>query len=217
MMRSSSGEMTRPVSPDQTYNADYDYKKIFIEELRPKVIVLRLGHRAERDKRITTHVALVARAFGARGIIIVGDKDPMIRSSLEKVLNKWGGKEYFEFKEEDDYKKVLREWKKDEKRCVAHLTMYGIPVDRIISEIRERCEELIVIVGAEKVPREIFELADYNVSITLQPHSEVSALAVFLDRLYEGRELYLYFRDAELRIIPDHKRKIVLKEKNINI
>ena len=32
--------------------------------------VLRLGHRIGRDKRITTHVALVARAFGADKILI---------------------------------------------------------------------------------------------------------------------------------------------------
>ena len=34
------------------------------------IIVLRIGHRIGRDKRITTHVALVARAFGANEIII---------------------------------------------------------------------------------------------------------------------------------------------------
>ncbi len=30
------------------------------------IAVLRLGHRPERDKRITTHVALTSRAFGGR-------------------------------------------------------------------------------------------------------------------------------------------------------
>ncbi|MGC9107424.1 MAG: tRNA (cytidine(56)-2'-O)-methyltransferase, partial [Infirmifilum sp.] len=29
-----------------------------------EVVVLRLYHRPDRDKRVTTHVALVARAFG---------------------------------------------------------------------------------------------------------------------------------------------------------
>ena len=33
-----------------------------------EVYVLRLGHRPQRDKRISTHVALTARAFGAKGI-----------------------------------------------------------------------------------------------------------------------------------------------------
>ncbi|MCC6052717.1 MAG: tRNA (cytidine(56)-2'-O)-methyltransferase, partial [Desulfurococcaceae archaeon] len=35
-----------------------------------KIYVLRYGHRPERDKRVTTHVALVARAFGASGFIL---------------------------------------------------------------------------------------------------------------------------------------------------
>ena len=35
-----------------------------------RVIILRLGHRPERDKRITTHVALTARAFGAEGMLL---------------------------------------------------------------------------------------------------------------------------------------------------
>ena len=34
------------------------------------ISILRLGHRISRDKRITTHVALVARAFGANNIFI---------------------------------------------------------------------------------------------------------------------------------------------------
>ena len=36
-----------------------------------KIYVLRLDHRRRRDARITTHVCLTARAFGASKIIIV--------------------------------------------------------------------------------------------------------------------------------------------------
>ena len=39
--------------------------------------VLRIGHRPGRDKRVTTHVALVARAFGAGGIYIPGGDDKL--------------------------------------------------------------------------------------------------------------------------------------------
>ncbi|MCG7848715.1 MAG: tRNA (cytidine(56)-2'-O)-methyltransferase, partial [ANME-2 cluster archaeon] len=31
------------------------------------IVVLRLGHRPERDQRVTTHVGLTARALGASG------------------------------------------------------------------------------------------------------------------------------------------------------
>ena len=38
----------------------------------PRVTVLRLGHRRERDKRITSHLGLTARAFGADQIVLSG-------------------------------------------------------------------------------------------------------------------------------------------------
>ena len=41
--------------------------------------VLRLGHRISRDKRISTHVALVARAFGASKIYYTGQKDKSMK------------------------------------------------------------------------------------------------------------------------------------------
>ena len=41
-----------------------------------KVSVLRLGHRVDRDKRMTSHLGLTARAFGADEVILSGDDDP---------------------------------------------------------------------------------------------------------------------------------------------
>ena len=49
-----------------------------------KVVVLRIGHRIGRDKRISTHVGLVARAFGADGIIFVGDIEESITFNIDK-------------------------------------------------------------------------------------------------------------------------------------
>ena len=40
-----------------------------------RVSVLRLGHRRERDKRITSHLGLTARAFGADEVILAGEED----------------------------------------------------------------------------------------------------------------------------------------------
>ncbi|MEZ0289732.1 MAG: tRNA (cytidine(56)-2'-O)-methyltransferase [Sulfolobales archaeon] len=192
-------------------------KQVFVEDLRPRVSVLRLGHRRDRDKRVTTHVALVARAFGAREFILAGEPDSSIRNSVEKILKRWGGSYYFIYRETKDYRSELRNWRESRKNaCIVHLTMYGIPIDLVLEEIRDRCEEVLVIVGAEKVPREVYYLADYNISITSQPHSEVSALAVFLDRLYNGEELYLEYRDAEIKIIPSaREKKIVRIERKI--
>ncbi|MEM1521912.1 MAG: hypothetical protein QXU69_02740 [Thermofilaceae archaeon] len=42
-----------------------------------------------------------------------------------------------------------------------------------------------------------------------QPHSEVGALAVFLDRFFGGAELLKEYLDAKIRIIPSPRSKIV--------
>ncbi len=187
------------------------FNEITINDLRPETYVLRLGHRPERDKRITTHVALVARAFGCRGFFLADISDNKVRASIKKILGLWGGENYFIYEDNVSSTKILREWRSVEGNCIVHLTMYGLPVDLVIDNIREKCSKILVVVGAEKVPREIFEYSHYNVSITTQPHSEVSALAIFLDRLYRGKELNLDFSDAKIKIIPDPRGKKVIK------
>ena len=67
----------------------------------------------------------------------------------------------------------------------------------------------MVVVGAEKVPREVYELADYNVSVGNQPHSEIAALAVFLDRLTDGGSLYLD-TGGRMKVIPNPRGKTVV-------
>ena len=54
-----------------------------------KLEVLRLGHRPSRDKRITTHVGLVARAFGADKIIIA-EQDKKVEATLNDVTSRFG-------------------------------------------------------------------------------------------------------------------------------
>ncbi|MCW1309589.1 MAG: tRNA (cytidine(56)-2'-O)-methyltransferase, partial [Candidatus Nanoarchaeia archaeon] len=54
------------------------------------IVVLRLGHRIKRDKRISTHVALVARAFCANEIVFSGDEDRELICSVKKIVSEWG-------------------------------------------------------------------------------------------------------------------------------
>ncbi|MEM2634240.1 MAG: tRNA (cytidine(56)-2'-O)-methyltransferase, partial [Nitrososphaerales archaeon] len=54
------------------------------------ICVLRLGHRLVRDDRITTHVGLVARAFGANKIFIA-NCEQRIKESIDNVSKMWGG------------------------------------------------------------------------------------------------------------------------------
>jgi len=174
------------------------------------IVVLRLGHRPERDKRITTHVVLTARAFGADKIIIAAEEDEHVKESVEDVVRRWGGPFSIEFN--PSWKRILREW--HEKGVIIHLTMYGIHVDDALPRIKKEIKvgrDILVVVGAEKVPREVYELAHYNVAIGNQPHSEVAALAVFLDRFLDGEGLRKEFKGAKLKIIPQQGGKKVIQ------
>lgn len=164
-----------------------------------------MGHRPFRDKRISTHVGLVARAFGADGIIFSEQNVKKVKESLEKVNERWGDSFFIESGK--SWKGTIKEWKSSG-GIIAHLTMYGIPINEEISKIRND-EDLLVIVGAEKVPGQVYELADFNVAVGNQPHSEVSALAVFLDRFFEGEELRKDFSNPKRKIVPSDSGKEV--------
>lgn len=169
------------------------------------IVILRLGHRRERDKRATTHVGLAARALGASGIILCGEKDEKVEESLVNVTLKWGGK--FDVSYCREWKGVLREWK--ERGVIVHLTMYGEPIQKKMEQIRKEGKDILVVVGSEKVPPAVYGLADYNVAVSSQPHSEVAALAIFLDRFFEGQELEMDF-GGEVRILPSKRGKSVI-------
>lgn len=166
------------------------------------VRVLRLGHRPERDQRVTTHVALTARALGAKGMYLAAN-DKGVRRSVTDVANRWGGDFFVE--NNASWKKVIREWK-DDGGIVVHLTMYGLRMTDAVDEIKSH-EKVLVVVGAEKVPSDIYDLADYNISVTTQPHSEISSLALIMDRLFDGGELNREYPDAEMKIIPTERGK----------
>jgi len=166
--------------------------------------VVRIGQRLVRDDRVTTHVALVARAFGCAKIFMT-EVNPEIRDTLEKINNTWGGNFIVEFI--DNWKSIVK--KKKEKYKIVHLTMYGESINDVDDQLRKE-ENLLIVVGAEKVPREIYELADYNVGIGSQPHSEISALAILLDRIQKGEQFKNSFPGAKRKIIPTRKGKNVL-------
>jgi tRNA (cytidine56-2'-O)-methyltransferase len=89
--------------------------------------------------------------------------------------------------------------------------MYGQPVQEVAGAVRNSHDStpLAVVVGAEKVPFEVYDCADWNVAVTNQPHSEVASLAVFLDRLFEGRELDREWTDADRVVVPTETGKRV--------
>lgn len=166
------------------------------------VVILRIGHRPERDQRVTTHVGLTGRALGARGMYLAAS-DKGVVQSIADVTERWGG-EYF-CEDNVKWRSCIKDWKAAG-GVVVHLTMYGLNLPDIIGDIRPN-NKILVIVGAEKVPGEIYGLADYNVAVTGQPHSEISSLALFLDHLFAGTELKNEFPGAHIRIIPSKAGK----------
>ena len=166
--------------------------------------VVRIGQRVVRDDRVTTHVALVSRAFGAEKIFMT-EVNPEIKDTLEKINKTWGGNFIVEFIEK--WKPVIKK-KKEENFKIVHLSMYGESINEVQEKISEE-ENLLVVVGAEKVPREIYDLADYNVGVGSQPHSEISALAILLDRIQKGKQFEKAFPDAKRKIIPTKMGKNV--------
>lgn len=171
------------------------------------ISVLRLGHRRQRDARVSTHCGLVARAFGAKEIIYIGEHDPKLLESVRSVAKRWGGP--FSASYEKSWRAAIKKYRKKGYAAV-HLTMYGIPIEKAIRDIRKR-KNVLVIIGAEKVPGEVYKMADFNVAVTNQPHSEIAALAVFLHEYFGGKELSKKFERARIKIIPQERGKKILE------
>lgn len=173
-----------------------------------KIFVLRIGHRPKRDVRITTHVALVARAFGATGFILEGNSSNLI--SVKSIMERWGGNNHFELGSTSKPKEFVEEWKNSGGLAI-HLTMYGLNISNHKDILKTLQKPILIIVGAGKVEHWYYDNSDYNMAIGNQPHSEVAALAIFLDRVYKGKELSKEFEDAELKILEQEHGKKVIK------
>ncbi len=168
--------------------------------------VLRVGQRYVRDDRTLTHLCLVSRALGAERIFLE-DAEKDVEKTLGEVNERWGG----------EFKAVLGEpWRKviiqakSEGRAVVHLTMYGIPIQERVEELR-RLEKVLLVIGGPKVPGKVYHDSDFNISVTSQPHSEIAALAIALHEIQGGEELKRNFQKSRLRILPSPRGKRVVE------
>jgi len=171
-----------------------------------RVIVLRMGHRFFRDSRVTTHVCLTARALGADGVIIADREDKTVEATIREVARRFGGN--FSIESGKPWRKTIRDWS-NEGGKVVHLTAYGLRLPDVIQEINNVNGDILVVVGSEKMPGEVFKLADWNVSVTNQPMSEVAALAVFLDWHLQRRSFDKAFPNGQVEIVPSSNQKLV--------
>lgn len=176
------------------------------------VNVLRLDHRVKRDARITTHVCLTSRAFGASKVWLSGEEDQKLIGNVMDIVNRWGGN--FEVEYEKNYMRVINEWRKNGGKVV-HLTMYGSQAHEIVGEVQDSESDILIIVGGAKVPTKVYKNSDWNVSVTTQPHSEVAALAVFQHLLMDGKEFDLEFEDPVFEVIPTaHGKTVNIHDEN---
>jgi len=171
--------------------------------------VLRLDHRLKRDSRITTHVCLTSRAFGASKIYLSGEEDEKLMANVRDVVKRWGGNFQIEYKK--SYMNLIEECQNNGGEVI-HLTMYGSLVQDVIGEIKKSQKDKLIVVGGSRVPTKVYKKSNYNISITTQPHSEVSSLAVFQHMLMDGEEFDLEFDDAIFEVVPAAEGKKV----NIN-
>ncbi len=174
------------------------------------IYILKLDHRPFRDKRITTHCALVSRAFGANRFYYSGIEDDHFEKSVIEINKQWGGK----FK--TIYTTEPQEIVTNFKGIKIHLTMYGIKIINKINEIIKEHKKqinLLIIVGGPKVENFYYENANYNLSVTNQPHSEVAALAIILNYLNPDALFTDSFKNTKIKIDPCNKGKKVISLK----
>jgi len=167
-----------------------------------EIRIMRIGHRPQRDKRVTTHVALSSRALGAKGIY-VDTEDRVLEENIKSVCERFGG---------DFFIHTGVKWKETVKKfdgVVVHLTMYGQKMNEALEKI-PKDKDMLIVVGAEKVPPEVYEKAHFNVSVGNQPHSEIAALSIFMYSLTSGNALY-EDRNARFTVIPNERGKTVVE------
>jgi len=137
-------------------------------------------------------------------VIIADQEDKVVESTIRDVTQRFGGP--FTVSSGVPWRKTVRDWKDSGGRIV-HLTAYGLPLPKLLPQIRKSSSDLLIVVGSEKMPGEVFKVADWNVSVTSQPMSEVAALAVFLDWYNQHEEFDKEFSEARIRIVPSKSGK----------
>ena len=140
-------------------------------------------------------MALVARAFGADRLFYTGQRDKGMEESVAKIVKNFGGD--FSVSHVKSVPDLVKG------KTIVHLTMYGADFRKYVSKIKG---DVLIIVGGEKVPPEIYGMADYNLGVGNQPHSEVAALGIFLDHLGKLKKF-----KGKVEVIPDLKGKKIFK------
>ncbi len=153
-------------------------------------------------------LSLITRAFGAANITF-SPTNPRIKSRLKRHMaqmsRKWGGKFDVEF-----CNNWLELIKNKRNYIKIYLTRYGIPLRKMTYRINTYKNILLIATTSEST-KAVYTNADFNISISSQPHTCGSSLAVFLHDFYHGRELAMHFENAESKVVPS-EHKVIIKE-----
>ncbi len=145
-------------------------------------------------------LCLAARAFGASSVTFAGKRNPKMVRYLQNVVRNWGGS--FSVNFTDDWRGEIASRKNYK---VVYLTRFGVPINKLEYGLRTYKNLLVVVTLTENV-KNLYRMADFNVSITTQPHCSAAAVAVFLHHFYEGRELAMHFENARYKVVPEERR-----------
>jgi tRNA (cytidine56-2'-O)-methyltransferase len=128
--------------------------------------------------------------------------DDDVADTVEDVNERFGGD--FTVEEEASWRPLIRDFEGPS----LHLTMYGQRHDEVLDAVDEPTEVLLI-VGSQKVPSDVYDLATHNVAVGNQPHSEVAAIATILCDLQGSKQLYADREGADLVIEPSNGEKRV--------
>ncbi|MDE1870660.1 MAG: tRNA (cytidine(56)-2'-O)-methyltransferase [Candidatus Micrarchaeota archaeon] len=143
-------------------------------------------------------LCLTSRALGASEITFVGIADRKILGYVSKLNKNWGGRFRVNFAK--SHRELLAP---SSKYIKVYLTRYGVPLhEKKYSLKTYRNILLIVTLKDNDKAKQVHKLADFNISVSSQPHCSSAAIAIFLHEFYNGRELAMHFENAKYKVIP---------------
>jgi tRNA (cytidine56-2'-O)-methyltransferase len=145
---------------------------------------------------VNLDLCLTARALGASEITFISKKDARLLRHMGTLNKKWGGKFRVQFAK--SYQEALKSATKYKK---VYLTRYGVPL-QTKSYTLKTYKNLVLIVTLKDEVDAIHKIADFNISVSSQPHCSAAAIAIFLHDFYNGRELAMHFENAEYKLVP---------------
>jgi tRNA (cytidine56-2'-O)-methyltransferase len=149
--------------------------------------------------QVNLDLCLTARALGASEITFIGEKDGKLQRYIANLNKKWGGRFKVQFAK--SYQQALKSATKYKK---VYLTRYGMPL-QTKSYMLKTYKNLVLIVTLKDEVNSIHKIADFNISVSSQPHCSSAAIAIFLHEFYNGRELAMHFENAQYKLVPkDH-------------